>query len=198
MIVPFLATLLLRSGVWFGLKCALVGLGLDYYLIRWVISCSPGNERMLQIASAVKEGAKAYLNRQITSVSLIAVVIFVILIFTKGFYTSVGFLIGAACSMAAGYIGMRIAVLSNSRTAQAATNSKHAALRVAFNGGAVTGLLVVGLALLAVGLYYKLGEAILGNKEPDVSDLVCLGLGARLITVFARLVGGICSMQSAV
>ena len=191
MIVPFLATLLLRSGVWLALLCALLGLGFAFYLIRWVISCSPGNERMLQIASAVQEGARAYLNRQITSVSLIAAVIFVILIFTKGFYTSIGFLIGAACSMAAGYIGMRVAVLSNSRTAQAATNSKHAALRVAFNGGAVTGLLVVGLALLAVGLYYKLGEAILRNQEQVVSSLVGLALGASLISVFARLGGGI-------
>ena len=191
MIVPFLATFLLQSSVWLALLCSLVGLGFAYYLIRWVISCSPGNERMRQIAGAVQEGAKAYLNRQITSVSLIAAVIFVILIFTRGFYTSFGFLIGAACSMAAGYIGMRIAVLSNSRTAQAAMNSKHAALRVAFNGGAVTGLLVVGLALLAVGLYYKLGEGVLRNQEQVVSSLVGLALGASLISVFARLGGGI-------
>src|SRR6202049_855846 len=191
MIVPFFATLLLRSGIWLALLCALVGLGFAYYLIRRVISCSPGNERMRQIASAVEEGAKAYLNRQITSVSLIAAVIFVILIFTKGFYTSIGFLIGAACSMAAGYIGMRIAVLSNSRTAQAATTSKHAALRVAFNGGAVTGLLVIGLALLSVGLFYKIGEAVLGSQEKAVSSLVGLALGASLVSVFARLGGGI-------
>jgi K(+)-stimulated pyrophosphate-energized sodium pump len=191
MIVPFLATFLLRFGVWLALLCALVGLGFAYYLIRWVISCSPGNERMRQIAGAIQEGAKAYLNRQIISVSVIAAVIFAILIFTKGSYTSFGFLIGAACSMAAGYIGMRIAVLSNSRTAQAAMNSKHAALRVAFNGGAVTGLLVVGLALLAVGLYYKLGEAVLGSQEHAVGSLVGLALGASLISVFARLGGGI-------
>ena len=146
---------------------------------------------MRQIAGAVQEGAKAYLNRQIASVGLIAAIIFVILIFTRGFYTSFGFLIGAACSMAAGYVGMRIAVLSNSRTAQAAMISKHAALRVAFNGGAVTGLLVVGLALLAVGLYYKLGEAVLRNQEQVVSSLVGLALGASLISVFARLGGGI-------
>src|ERR1700741_4597242 len=93
--------------------------------------------------------------------------------------------------MAAGYIGMRIAVLSNSRTAQAAMSSKHAALRVAFNGGAVTGLLVVGLALLSVGLYYKIGEAVLGSQERAVSSLVGLALGASLISVFARLGGGI-------
>jgi K(+)-stimulated pyrophosphate-energized sodium pump len=191
MIFPVLSTFLLASGVWLALLCALVGLGFAYYLIRSVISCSPGNDRMIQIASAVEEGAKAYLNRQLVSVGLIAAVIFVILIFARGFYTSVGFLVGAVCSMAAGYIGMRVAVLSNSRTAQAAISSKHAALRVAFNGGAVTGLLVVGLALLSVGLYYKIGEMILGSQERAVNSLVGLALGASLISVFARLGGGI-------
>jgi K(+)-stimulated pyrophosphate-energized sodium pump len=191
MIFPVLSTFLLASGVWLALLCALVGLGFAYYLIRSVISCSPGNDRMIQIASAVEEGAKAYLNRQLVSVGLIAAVIFVILIFARGFYTSVGFLVGAVCSMAAGYIGMRVAVLSNSRTAQAATSSKHAALRVAFNGGAVTGLLVVGLALLSVGLYYKIGEMVLGSQEGAVNSLVGLALGASLISVFARLGGGI-------
>ena len=188
---PFLSTFLLVSGVWLALLCALMGLGFAYYLVRSVISCSPGNDRMRQIASAVEEGAKAYLHRQLVSVGLIAAVIFVILIFARGFYTSIGFLLGGAYSMAAGYIGMRIAVLSNSRTAQAAMTSKHAALRVAFNGGAVTGLLVVGLALLSVGLYYKIGEAILGSQERAVNSLVGLALGASLISVFARLGGGI-------
>src|SRR5215510_336547 len=130
---PFLSTFLLGSGVWLALLCALMGLGFAYYLVRSVISCSPGNDRMRQVASAVEEGAKAYLHRQLVSVGLIAAVIFVILIFARGFYTSIGFLLGGAYSMAAGYIGMRIAVLSNSRTAQAAMTSKHAALRVAFN-----------------------------------------------------------------
>ena len=191
MMSPFLSTFLLGSGVWLALLCALMGLGFAYYLVRLVISCSPGNDRMRQIASAVEEGAKAYLHRQLVSVGLIAAVIFVILIFARGFYTSIGFLLGGAYSMAAGYIGMRIAVLSNSRTAQAAMTSKHAALRVAFNGGAVTGLLVVGLALLSVGLYYKIGEAILGSQERAVNSLVGLALGASLISVFARLGGGI-------
>ena len=191
MMSPFLSTFLLGSGVWLALLCALMGLGFAYYLVRSVISCSPGSDRMRQIASAVEEGAKAYLHRQLVSVGLIAAVIFVILIFARGFYTSIGFLLGGAYSMAAGYIGMRIAVLSNSRTAQAAMTSKHAALRVAFNGGAVTGLLVVGLALLSVGLYYKIGEAILGSQERAVNSLVGLALGASLISVFARLGGGI-------
>jgi K(+)-stimulated pyrophosphate-energized sodium pump len=191
MMFSVLSTFLLGSGIWLALLCALVGLGFAYYLIRSVISCSPGNERMIQIANAVQEGAKAYLHRQLVSVGLIAAVIFVILIFARGFYTALGFLIGAACSMAAGYIGMRIAVLSNCRTAQAATNSKHSALRVAFDGGAVTGLLVVGLALLAVGFYYELGRVVLGSPERAVSSMVGLALGASLISVFARLGGGI-------
>jgi K(+)-stimulated pyrophosphate-energized sodium pump len=178
-------------GVWLALICAGIGLGFAAYLIRKVIAYSPGNERMRQIAGAIQEGAKAYLNRQILSVGLIAAVIFVILIFAKGIFTALGFLIGAACSMAAGYIGMRIAVLSNCRTAQAASDSSYKALRVAFNGGAVTGLLVVGLALLAVGLYYKLGEIVLGNQEQVVGSLVGLALGASLVSVFARLGGGI-------
>jgi K(+)-stimulated pyrophosphate-energized sodium pump len=191
MMFPVLSTFLLESGVWIALVCAVVGLGFAYYLIRSVISCSRGNERMIQIANAIQEGAKAYLNRQLISVGLIAAIIFVILIFVRGFYTSLGFLVGAGCSMAAGYIGMRIAVLSNSRTAQAATTSKLAALRVAFNGGAVTGLLVVGLALLSVGIYFKIGEALLGSADRAVSSLVGLALGASLISVFARLGGGI-------
>jgi K(+)-stimulated pyrophosphate-energized sodium pump len=191
MMFPVLSTFLLGSGVWLALICALVGLGFAYYLVRSVLSCSRGNERMIQIANAVQEGAKAYLNRQLITVGVIAAVIFVVLIFARGIYTSFGFLVGAACSMAAGYIGMRIAVISNSRTAQAATTSKHAALRVAFNGGAVTGLLVVGLALLSVGIYFKIGEAVLGSTERAVSSLVGLALGASLISVFARLGGGI-------
>ncbi|MBV8228334.1 MAG: sodium-translocating pyrophosphatase [Verrucomicrobia bacterium] len=189
--IPLFSTFLLGSGVWLALICALVGLGAAYFLVRLVISFPPGNERMLQIAAAVQEGAKAYLNRQLVSVGIIAAVIFVILIFARGAYTAVGFLLGATCSMAAGFIGMRIAVLSNSRTAQAATNSTHSALRIAFNGGAVTGLLVVGLALLSVGVYFKIGEAVLGSAEQAVSGLVGLALGASLISVFARLGGGI-------
>jgi K(+)-stimulated pyrophosphate-energized sodium pump len=191
MFEPSLGTLLLDSGIWLALLCAIGGLGFAYYLIRSILATSPGNDRMKQIASAIEEGAKAYLNRQIISIGLIAIVIFVILIFAKGFYTSLGFLIGAVCSLGAGYIGMRIAVLSNCRTAQAATVSKTSALRAAFNGGAVTGLLVVGLALLSVGLFFKIGMAVLGSEEQAVSSLVGLALGSSLISVFARLGGGI-------
>jgi K(+)-stimulated pyrophosphate-energized sodium pump len=145
---------------------------------------------MRRIAGAIEEGAKAYLNRQILSVSVIAVIIFLVLGFTRDFFTAFGFLIGAACSMAAGYIGMRIAVISNCRTAQAATTSTEAALRVAFNGGAVTGLLVVGLGLLSVGIFFLVGQQLFG-LEKAIGSLVGLALGASLISVFARLGGGI-------
>src|SRR5208337_1939847 len=172
MMFPVLSTFLLGSGVWLALICALVGLGFAYYLIRSVLSCSRGNERMIQIANAVQEGAKAYLNRQLITVGMIAAVIFVILIFARGIYTSFGFLVGAACSMAAGYIGMRIAVISNSRTAQAATTSKTAALRVAFNGGAVTGLVGLALGASLISVFARLGGGIY-TKAADVgADLV--------------------------
>jgi K(+)-stimulated pyrophosphate-energized sodium pump len=191
MIVPALAVNFpLSAGIWIALICALCGLGAAIYLIKMIVGYSPGNEKLRQIAGAIQEGAKAYLNRQILSVSVIAVIIFFILGFTRDFFTAFGFLIGAACSMAAGYTGMRIAVISNSRAAQAATDSGSAALRVAFNGGAVTGLLVVALGLLSVGIFFLIGEQALG-LDRAIASLVGLALGASLISVFARLGGGI-------
>src|ERR1700675_1975087 len=128
-----LALTILRSGVWLSMLCALAGLGFAFFLIRSILSASPGNERMQQIAGAIQEGAKAYLNRQVMTISAIAAVIFVLLFIFKDHATAIGFVIGAACSLAAGYIGMRIAVLANTRTTQAAaTRSRSAALRVAF------------------------------------------------------------------
>src|SRR5436190_20192285 len=144
---------ILQSGVRLSLICAVVGLGCAFVLIAVILRASPGNERMREIAAAVQEGAKAYLNRQVMTISVIAVVIFGLLWKFKDAPTAAGFLLGAFCSLAAGYIGMRIAVLANSRVTQAAMTSRSAALKVAFNGGAVTGLLVVGLALLSVGVF---------------------------------------------
>jgi K(+)-stimulated pyrophosphate-energized sodium pump len=191
MIVPALATsFLLQSGIWFALVCAAIGLGAALYLIRLIFAQSPGNDRMRQIAAAIEEGAKAYLNRQIISVSIIAVIIFFLLAFTRDFFTASGFCIGAVCSLLAGYVGMRVAVISNCRTAQAATKSRESALRVAFNGGAVTGLLVVALALLSVGLFFLVCRSVL-SLDRAVGSLVGLALGASLISVFARLGGGI-------
>jgi K(+)-stimulated pyrophosphate-energized sodium pump len=186
-----LALDILHSGVPLSLVCAGAGLVFAFFLIAIVIRSSPGNERMQQISSAIQEGAKAYLNRQIVTISMIATIIFLLLFFFKDHPTAVGFVIGAFCSLAAGYIGMRIAVLANTRTTEAAANrSRTAALRMAFNGGAVTGLLVVGLALLAVGVFYSLAGKIVGH-DIAVHSLVGLALGGSLISVFARLGGGI-------
>src|SRR6478609_9064782 len=182
---------ILQSGVRLSLICAVVGLGCAFVLIAVILRASPGNERMRQISGAVQEGAKAYLNRQVMTISVIAVIIFLLLFFFKDHSTAFGFLLGAFCSLAAGYIGMRIAVVANARVTQAAASqTRTAALRVAFNGGAVTGLLVVGLALLAVGTFYHFARNMIGN-DLAVRSLVGLALGASLISVFARLGGGI-------
>jgi K(+)-stimulated pyrophosphate-energized sodium pump len=145
---------------------------------------------MREISAAVQEGAKAYLNRQVKTISVIAVIIFILLFIFKDHATAIGFVIGAFCSLAAGFIGMRVAVLANVRTTQAASVTRTAALRIAFNGGAVTGLLVVGLALLAVSIFYTVAGKIVGHNLA-VRSLVGLALGGSLISVFARLGGGI-------
>ena len=145
---------------------------------------------MRQISAAVQEGAKAYLNRQVVTISVIAVIIFILLFIFKDHATAIGFVVGAFCSLSAGFIGMRIAVIANVRTTQAASVSRTNALRMAFNGGAVTGLLVVGLALLAVSIFYTLADKMVGH-DMAIRSLVGLALGASLISVFARLGGGI-------
>ncbi len=146
---------------------------------------------MAEIANAVQEGAKAYLHRQVISVLIIAAVIFVAIFKLRDSWTAIGFVIGAVCSLAAGYIGMMIAVRANVRTAQAASVSHHSALRVAFNGGAVTGLLVVALGLLSVGAFYSAVRYWTGESKIAIDSLVGLALGSSLISVFARLGGGI-------
>jgi K(+)-stimulated pyrophosphate-energized sodium pump len=185
-----LALTILDFGVQLSMVCAVIGLIFAFFLIAAVIRKSAGNERMRQISAAVQEGAKAYLNRQVVTISVIAVVIFFLLFFFKDHPTAIGFVIGAFCSLSAGFIGMRIAVIANVRTTQAASQARTAALRVAFNGGAVTGLLVVGLALLAVSIFYTVASKIVGH-DIAVRSLVGLALGASLISVFARLGGGI-------
>ncbi|PYK39778.1 MAG: sodium-translocating pyrophosphatase [Verrucomicrobia bacterium] len=190
MITIVLAFSLLDSGVHLSMLCAAIGLAFAFFLITAVIRKSAGNERMQQISAAVQEGAKAYLNRQVVTISAIAVVIFILLFIFKDHPTAIGFVIGAFCSLSAGFIGMRIAVIANVRTTQAASQSRTAALRIAFNGGAVTGLLVVGLALLAVSIFYTIAGKLVGH-DMAVRSLVGLALGASLISVFARLGGGI-------
>src|SRR2546430_8257978 len=180
----------LNSGVPLSMLCAIIGLAFAFFLILAIMRHSSGNERMREISAAVQEGAKAYLDRQVKAISVIAVVIFVLLFFFKDHPTAIGFVIGAFCSLAAGFIGMRVAVLANVRTAQAASVGSLNALRMAFNGGSVTGLLVVGLALLSVAIFYTVAAKLTGS-DAAIRSLVGLALGGSLISVFARLGGGI-------
>ena len=185
----FLAAFLTDSGLALSMVCAAVGLGYAFYLIKTIMASPAGNDRMKQIAGAIEEGAKAYLGRQVRSITVVAVVVALLVAWFKDMPTAVGFVLGAVCSLAAGFIGMRLAVLANVRTAQGATVNRKTAMKAAFNGGAVTGLLVVGLALLSVGAFWVVMSKI--NPDKALSSLVGVALGASLISVFARLGGGI-------
>jgi K(+)-stimulated pyrophosphate-energized sodium pump len=171
---------------------AAAGLGLlaAFGLIAWIRSRPDGNDRMREVAAAIQEGAAAYLNRQLQAISGIAVLLFAAIVWLKNLPTGAGFLVGAACSLAAGFFGMRIAVMANVRTAQAASQGRTAALRAAFNGGAVTGLLVVALALLSIGAFYMIAVKWVGLRAA-IDSLTGLALGSSLVSVFARLGGGI-------
>ena len=187
---PVLAVFLTDSGLALSMVCAVVGLGFALYLIKSILNSPAGNQKMRQIAGAIEEGAKAYLGRQVRTIAVIAVVIAALVAFFKDLPTAAGFVLGAVCSLAAGFIGMRLAVVANVRTAQGATVSRKKAMQAAFNGGAVTGLLVVGLALLSVGGFWAVALKMLGEARA-LSSLVGVALGASLISVFARLGGGI-------
>jgi K(+)-stimulated pyrophosphate-energized sodium pump len=187
-----LSSFLTHHGDLVALVCAACAIVYGFVTARQLLALSPGNERMRSISQAVQEGASAYLNRQYTTIAAVGVVVFIVLIPLQNIRVAIGFLIGALLSAAAGYIGMNVSVRSNARVAEAARDGISKALSVAFRGGAVTGMLVVGLALLGVSLYYGILTFIAGESTREAVDaLIGLSFGGSLISVFARLGGGI-------
>lgn len=173
----------MNTYIWFALIASVIALVYGAFLISSIMKKPTGNDRMKEIAAAIQAGAKAYLNRQYKTITLIAVVLFIVLWLTLGIKIAIGFIVGAVLSALAGYIGMNVSVRSNIRTTEAARKGLGTALSLAFNGGAITGLFVVGLALLGTTVFYAITK--------DVSSLIGLAFGASLISVFARLGGGI-------
>ncbi|MEI7463105.1 MAG: sodium-translocating pyrophosphatase [Candidatus Taylorbacteria bacterium] len=167
----------------FALVASVVALLYGAYLIKSILKKSAGNDKMQEIAAAIQAGAKAYLNRQYSTITMIAIVLFIVLWLALGITIAIGFVVGAVLSAIAGYIGMNVSVRANVRTAEAARHGLAPALSLAFKGGSVTGFLVVGLALLGVTSFYAITK--------DVGSLIGLAFGASLISVFARLGGGI-------
>ncbi len=176
------------------LICTLVGVaGVIFSIILAAIvkKAPAGNEKMAEIAGAIKEGAIAYLNRQLKSMGIAGIIIFIIIAYFLGTTTAIGFLIGAVASFIAGYVGMRVSVIANVRTAEAARKGLSAGLKLAFRGGSVTGMIVAGLALTAVAGFYTILISMGVEPRQAVIDLVALGFGGSLISIFARLGGGI-------
>jgi len=181
----------MSTGIIIAIVCALIGIAYGVISIFSILSKSRGNDEMIRISNAIQEGAVAYLSRQYKAIGMVGIILFIAVWFALGDYTAIGFAIGAILSGLTGYIGMNVSVRANSRTAEAAREGINPALQIAFKGGAITGMLVVGLALLGVAGYYAILSSMGLELKTILHALVGLAFGGSLISIFARLGGGI-------